>query len=271
MFLTKQAIRKIIILSAVLFGLGTLLVLLGVLSNVFDTPSNYLFVFGGFEYLFCGFYIFTGRYSEGKAKLINSATKLIRNELKPAEFLMEYNAIRFSNDLVVNKPDFDVLQRVATAYDLLDDEENALLTVEQMIATSKGKKKNRAYLLKASLLYSNGKTEEAEALFFEVQKQKLDVISKSLCDTILKGDRALALGDYKTAEAYFLKSLTQSFPKADKLMTLIYYHKLGEIYEKTKEPQKALYYYQYCIENGGATAIRRNAAESIARLSNPAV
>lgn len=270
MLLTKQAGRKIIIRSAVLFGLGTLLIILGVLSNLFGTPSNYLFVLAGVEYLFSVFCILIGRYSEGKAKLINLATKLIRNELKPARFLMEYNAIRFSKDLVVNKPDFDILQSVATAYDLLDDEQNALLTVEQMIATTDGKKKNRAYLLKSSLLYSNGKTEEAEKLFFWVQKQKLDVISKALCDNILKGDRAIAVGDYKTAEAYFLNSLTKSFPKPDKLMNLIYCHKLGEIYEKTGEREKAVYYYQYCVMNGGETMIRRDAAEAIGRLTGTA-
>lgn len=271
MFLTKQAIRKIIILSAVLFGLGTLLLVIGVLEALFTEPSPFLFVLAGVEFFIGVFNIFTARYSEGKGKLLNSANKLIRVELKPAEFLMEYNALRFSKDLVVNKPSFEILQMAALAYDLLDDEGNALLAAEQMVNVSKGKKKNRALLYKASLLYSAGKTEEAEALFFEVQKQKLDILSKAFADAVLKGNRSLAFGDYKTAEAFYLDTLAKSFPKPDRLSIVSCHYKLGEIYEKSGESQKALYYYQYCIENGGATAIRRNAAESIARLSNPAV
>lgn len=47
-------------------------------------------------------------------------------------------------------------------------------------------KKAFANLFKVSLLFSYDKKEEAEALFNKTQKQKLDIISKSLIDGILK-------------------------------------------------------------------------------------
>ena len=75
--------------------------------------------------------------------------------------------------MVIKKPSVDVLRVALVAYDLLDDRENALATVDEIIDIASNKKKNLPKLLKASLLFSYGQTQEAEALFNEIQKQKL--------------------------------------------------------------------------------------------------
>ncbi len=127
-------------------------------------------------------------------------------------------------------------------------------------------KKARAKLLKASLLYSYDKNEEAEAIFLEAQNSKLDLLSNALKDNILKSDRAMAMGDYRTVEAYCIKALEQSFPKLDNLNKLILHFKLGEVYKKLGERDRAIENYRYCAENGGETAIRYEASVAMENL-----
>ena len=112
-------------------------------------------------------------------------------------------------------------------------------------------------------MFSNGKKEEAEALFQEVQKSKLGLIGISLADTILKTDRAMAMGDYNTVENYALAILARSFPKPDNLTKLVIHHLLGKAYQKTQDIEKAIFHYQYCVEFGGETAIRSKAKMAI--------
>lgn len=87
-----------------------------------------------------------------------------------------------------------------------------------------------------------------------------------MVDSILKSDRAMILGDYKTVELYNLELLERSFPKLDNLGKLIVNYKLGEVYEKQGEIKKALARYEYCAENGGDTAIKTSASREIENL-----
>lgn len=249
------------------FLLGSISIALWVIFNSMGIYENFLLILGIIVYLFCVLIIFWGRYAEGKGKLINLGNKLVRNELKPSEFLNEYETLLNSNDLIVKKPSIEVLQLVAVAYDSLNDREKALATVEEMIDIATEKKKAFANLFKTSFLFSYDKKEEAETLFNEMQYQKLDIISKSLVDGILKSDRAMAMGDYKTVEMYNLSMLQRTFPKLDNLGKLVVHYKLGEVYEKLQEKDKAITYYRYCVDFGGETAIKTSAIEKLQHIN----
>ena len=99
-----------------------------------------------------------------------------------------------------------------------------------------------------------------------MQEQKLDAVSKLMVDSILKSDRAKAMGDYKTVELYNLNLLERSFPKLDNLGSLIVNYTLGEVYEKLGESKKSLARYEYCAANGGDTAIKTAAKKAIDSL-----
>ena len=249
------------------FALGSVNIGLGIFFENIGIESKLLLWLGIICFLLCIFFALWGRYAEGKGKLINLGHKLVYKELKPAEFIKEYELLKNSQDLVVNKPSIEVLHLIAVAYDSLDDKENALMTVEEMTAIASKKKKAYVSLIKASFLFSYGKTEEAEILFTETQKFKLDIMCNALVNAILKCDRALALGDYKVAETYNLQMLERKFPKLDNLGKLIIHYKLGEIYEHLEKKDKAFSYFEYCANYGGETAIKTSAEEKLRCLN----
>lgn len=263
MFLTKKSFRKILVITVCYFLLSSISIVTWAIFNSMEIHEYFLLILGILAYLLCGLMAFVGRYAEGKGKLIKLGNKLVRNELKPAEFLNEYAILRNSNDLILAKPSIEVLQLVAAAYDSLDQGENALATVDEMISVASEKKKAFAKLFKVSLMFSHGQNEEAEALFNETQKQKLDIISTGFVDGILKNDRAMVMGDYKTVEMYNSSMLQQTFPRLDPLGKLVVHYRLGEVYEKLQEPDKASAYYRYCAEFGGETAIKTAAVKKL--------
>ena len=73
----------------------------------------------------------------------------------------------------------------------------------------------------------------------------------------------MAMGDYKTVEAYNLNALQRSFPKLDNLGKLVVHYKLAEVYEKLEEKNKSIIHYQYCADFGGETAIKTSATEKL--------
>ena len=267
MFLTKKSFRKILIMAMCYFILGSICITFAILFTNVGIDSTFHFALGVIVYVLNILIIFWGGYAEGKGKLINLGNKLVRNELKPAEFIKHYELLKNSDDLIIKKPDIDVLQLVAIAYDSLDDREKALATVDEMSVVASHKRKAFANLFKASLLFSYDKKEDAEVIFNEMQKQKLDIISVGLVDAILKSDRAMAIGDYKTVETYNLKMLERSFPKLDNLGKLVVHYKLGEVYEKLEENSKAITYYQYCANFVGETAIKTSAVEKLQHMN----
>ena len=267
MFLTKKSFRKILIMAICYFLLGSISIVSWAVFNSMGIKENFLLILRIILYLLCPLIIFWGRYAEGKGKLINLGNKLVRNDLKPSEFLNEYETLKNSNDLIIKKPSIEVLQLVAVAYDSLDDREKALETVDEMISVASENKKAFANLFKTSFLFSYNKKEKAEMIFDEMQKQKLDIISKSLVDGILKSDRAMAMGDYKTVEMYNLSMLQRTFPKLDNLGKLVVHYKLGEVYEKWQETDKAITYYRYCVDFGGETAIKTSAIEKLQHMN----
>ncbi len=265
MFLTKKGFWKIVIMAVCYFAIGSFCIVAGIILAALDADANFLFVLGAICYGFCPIIIACGRYAEGKGKLINLGNKLVRNELKPNEFIKEYQRLKDSTELVVNKPGIEILQLVALSYDCLDDKENCLSTVDEMIAVA-GKKKMLAKLIKCSFLFSYDMTDEAETIFTEARASKQNFICQALMDAIFKSDRAMAMGDYKTVEAYNSKMLSQTFPKLDNLSKLTLHYKLGEVYEKLQNHEKASTYYKYCIDNGGETAIKESAKSALDRL-----
>ncbi len=266
MFLSKKSFRKILIITISYFLIAAIGIVIATLLHNLGGNATFFFVFFGIIFALGFLFLWVGLYSEGTGKMITMGTKLVRTELKPAEFIRQYEILKNSNDLVIKKPSFDVLSLVLLAHDSLDNQEAALATADEMIAIAKNKKKSRAMLLKISLLFSNGKKEEAEALFQTVQKGKLDLIGIALADAILKSDRAMAMGDYKTVENYTLAMLARSFPKPDNLTKLVAHHLLGKAYQKTQDIEKAIYHYQYCVEFGGETALKSTAEVAIETL-----
>ena len=267
MFLTKKAFWKILIMALCYIFLGSVFVALSfVYSVVYSTSDTVFFVMGVLMYILCPLIALLGYYSEAKAKHVNLANKLVRNELKPAEFIKHYEQLRRSPDLMVKKPSFELLYMAVMAYDALDDREKSLLTADEMIALGE-KKRMQAQLVKASLMFSYDMKDEAEALFDSIRNQKKGLMAHALCDNILKSDRAMAMGDYKTVESYCLKALEQSFPKLDNLSKIIMNFKLGEIYRRMNETQSAVERYRYCIANGGETAIVRASARAMREIS----
>ncbi len=266
MFLTKRGFWKIVIMALCYFAIGSFCIMAGVIFGVLDAGANFLFVLGAFGYIFCPIIIAWGRYAEGKGKLINLGNRLVRNELKPYEFIKEYQRLKNSTDLVVNKPSIEILQLVAIAYDSLDDRENCLSIAEEMVSVASEKKKTFAKLIKCSFLFSYNMVDDAEAVFTETRTSKQNFMCQALTDAIFKSDRAMALGDYKTVEAYNLKALSQTFPKLDNLSRLMLHYKLGEVYEKLQSYENAILYYKYCIDNGGETAIKESAKSALQRI-----
>ena len=267
MFLTLKGFLKILIFAVVYFMLGSICIVISFWSTCMGISAYELLIIGIIMYFLDVLVVITGFNSEGKGKLINLGNKLVRKELKPAEFIMRYESMKESNEYIIKKPCIDVLQLVAIAYDLLDDRKNALATVDEMIAIANEKKKSFSYLFKCSFLFSYGEVEEAEFLFNEVHKQKLDLMSSSLADAILKGDRAMAMGDYKTVEIHKLKMLESTFPKPDNLGKLSIHYTLGEVYEKLQDKDNAITHYQYCVDFGGETGIRKSAIEKLEHIS----
>ncbi len=265
MLLTKKSLVKILIMAVCYFILGSVCFALGALMITLGINGVFLLWLGAIVYVLDVLIVFWGRYAEGKGRLINLGNRLVRNELRPAEFINEYENLR-SEALVVNKPEMELLQMVAVAYDCLDDREHCLATIEEMIAVARPKKKAFAALIKASFLFSYVKTEEAEKIFSETQKLKLDFMSNALADAIMKGDRAMAMGDYRVVEAYCLRALEQTFPKPDNLTKLSFHYKLGEVYEKLEDNEKAISYYRYCVDYGGETAFVMSSRAAIERL-----
>ena len=267
MFLTKKQIWKIAIIATCYFILGSVFLMLATLLRMIGDNSAALFILGGAVYALCPPVILSGIYSEGKGKLVNLGNKLVRNELRPAEFITQYKNLKNSTELVTCKPSIEALHLLIIAYDSLDDSENSLAVADEMIAIASEKKKTFAKLIKTSLLFSSGRIEEAEALFNEARNSKLNFLSIAMTDAILKSDRAMAMGDYQTVEFYNLKLLTQTFPKLDNLSKLIVNFQLGKVYDKMGNYEKAVPYYQYCVNFGGETAIRSTAKSALEKAN----
>lgn len=266
MFLFKKGLAKVLIMVICYIALGSFSIASWIFFRLLGSESALMLILGVATYLTCALIALWGLYAEGKGKLLNTAQKLVRVELRPAEFIKQYEALRNSSELIINKPSFEVLQMLAIAYDTLDDRESCLATVKEMIAVAPDKKKDQAELFYISILFSYEKKEEAERLFNDLQLRKLDAVSRMMVDSILKSDRAMVMGDYKTVELYNLQLLERSFPKLDNLGKLIVNYKLGEVYEKLGETEKALARYEYCAANGGETAIRTAASRAIEKF-----
>lgn len=265
-FLTKKAFWKILIMAIGYFVVGSFCVAAGAVLAFLGAGSKLLFVLGGICYALCPLFAVMGLYAEGKGKLIALGNKLVRNELKPAAFIREYEQLRHTAGLVWNKPSIEVLQLVSVAYDSLHDRENCLSVMDERIAATSEKKKIYAKLIKSSILFSYGRVEEAEALFAEACTAKQDFMCRALVDSILKGDRAVAMGEYKTAEMHCLNLLARTTPKLDNLGRLVIHFQLGEVYEKLQSNEQAIPYYQYCVDHGGETAIKEAARSALERV-----
>lgn len=266
MFLTKMGLIKAIIVLVIYVVLGIFLLDLSFECYSLGIEFSDSLCVGIIAFVFGVIFFFWVMGYEGKGKLINSGNKILRKELKPAEFLKRYENAKNLKNLVINKPSVDVLTFVIAAYTTLNDTEKAFAAIDEMIEVAKEKNKVFAKLYKVSLLFSCGRKEEAEELFNQVQNQKMDAKSEFFADAILKSDRAVCMGDYKTAKVYYLKSLERKFPKLDNLGKLSTHYSLGEVYMALGEKEKAAEHYGYCAENGGETAMRNDAIDKIAKI-----
>ena len=267
MFLTKKALKKIKLLVGVYCGLGAFCLIMSIVFVCLNMEIKFLIILGVLA-LFLGF-VFNkfGRYAEGKGKLLNLGNKLVLHQLRPAEFVRLYEQARDCPDNVVSEPDFDVLKMLVTAYDAMGEVDLMLEVIEQMLSSFDGSKQAQAKLLKSSVLFDMGKIEEAEKLYSEVLNSKMDFITKSILDDVMKTERAIALEDFTTAEAKLKASL--EIPRYNKipLMTLYLRMDLGKVYCKTNRFDEAKDCLKYCIENSGETNIK-SSAENMMREYN---
>ena len=267
MFLTKKARRKLMFFAVVFFLLGTYSIGLGYFSAAIGLDTGFLIVPGIAMYCVGIISTVAGYYREAKKALLLEGISLVRDKLKPAEFIDKYLTRRYYEPLVVNKPGFELLYTAVVAFDTLNDRENSLKAVDELITVAPPKKKTLALLAKASLLYSYNQTAAAERIYNECLATKLNTACREFADAVGKNDRAKALGDYRTVEAYNLNLLDRTVPKQDNLSKLVIHHTLGEVYELMGEKKNALEHYRYCVDNCGETAMRITAAEAIQRLT----
>lgn len=263
MFLTRKSLKKIRLLTGAYYILGVFCFLMSGVFALLGEISWFLVAFGIVCLLLGVVFRAVGRYAEGKGILLNSGNKLVLQQLRPAEFIRLYEEKRDSSENVIAKPDFDVLRLVATAYDALGDTEHELETLDEMLSIASEKKKSSAVLLKAAVLFSIGKIEEADRLFSQVQNTKMDLVTKMMSDMILKSDRAMAIGDYATAEIYFKQMLAKTFPKNTSLSLLYDHFGLAKIYKRTERFDEAKFHCNYCVENGGETSIQAEAVNML--------
>lgn len=266
MFLTRKDLTKIRILTGLYIGLGTVSFIFYFLFSLEGISAELFVLLGILSFVLSILSFVSGRYGEGTAKLLKNGNKLVYKQLRPAEFIKQYEAKRYSPENIVSKPDFNVLSLVVLAYDILGDTEQKLITLEELIATAPEKKKNIAKLHKAAVLFDLGNTEEADRIFSEVQSGKMNAIAKAVADTVLKTDRAMALGDYKTAETYNRQLLARSFPKQSPLSLLVINFNLAKICLNTGRADEAKTYYLYCAEHGGETAVKTEAEQILETL-----
>lgn len=260
MFLTKKSLIKIWLLVGADLLIAAFAFLAAIVFALQEIEYLTLVVIGCLCLVLALLSYQSGRYAEGKGKLIAKANKLILQKLKPAEFILLYEEALHNPDNQVSRPDSDVLQLLLTAYDSLGDTEKAFETVEQLLAIAPEKKRNIAKLLKSALLFSASRFDEAESIYREVINENMDIITKNLADTVMKTDRAMFLGDYTTAESYYRQTLTQKYCPATPLYKLSAHYSLAKICYKTDRQEEAEEHRKYCIENGGETGLQRTAA-----------
>ena len=261
MFLNKKALTKIWLLVGAYLVLASFCFLTAIVFAIFELGYTGHIILGCLCLVLAPLSYKIGRYAEGKGKLINKGNQLVSHQLRPAEFIHLYEEKRNDPSNVVSKPDYDVLQLLLTAYDVLGDCASAMETIEQMITIAPAKKINIAKLLKVSLLFDAGRFDEAEGIYRDVLSKNLDMMSKALADAVMKSDRALALGDDTTAESFFRQSLTQKFPKPTPLSTLSAHYHLAGICYRTNRIEEAEEHRNYCIQKGGETVIQQKAAK----------
>lgn len=262
MLFTYKSFWRIFAMCIVYFFLGSISLALSVAFS-FGTPDLTLFWLGISLYALIPIFAFWLRSAEGKGKPLALGYRLLRRDMRPAAFLAEYEALKNAPDLMICRPSTDLLQMVAVAESMLGHTDRALATVEEMIATAPKKKLTYAKMVKVSFLFVAGKIEEAEALLFTLRTGKLDILSQTLASAILEGDRAMAIGDYKTVEASRLRQLDSRFPKLDNLGRLAVHYDLAEIYMKMGNTESATLHYRFCAENGGETVLRENAIAAL--------
>ena len=266
MLLTKKGLWKIIFAVICFFVTGSFCLFFGFVFVKMELDAKPLFILSALSYVNCPLVALWGLYAEGKGKYLDTGNRLLQREVRPTEFIRQYNDLKNSPELVINKPSIQLLQLVAISYDVMDDEENGLATLEEMISAANEKKKAYVMLIKVSFLYSYGRIGEADKLWCEIGTMKLNSFCRMLMDSVFKSDRAMAMGDYKTVEAYCLRVLSAVYPKHNNLSKLIHHYKLGEVYEKMQDTQRAAEHYRYCARYGSETAIRANAEAALERI-----
>jgi len=259
MFITKKALRRMKIMVGIFLGIGVFFLLIAGLFACLDIEYTQVLVLAVVECLLALLFFWASRHSEGKGQLINKGNKLVLYDLRPADFVRLYEEKRDCPDNVIAKPDFDVLHMLLLAYDALGDEARVLDTLEQMDAIAPIERKNYVKVLKSSTLFEQGKIEAAQVLYDEVLHGKMDFVTKTAMDSLTKCVRAIAIGEYDTAENYLTENLAVKSPKGTPLSVLVKKFHLAKIYCMTQQTDKAKIYLNYCIENGGETGIKAEA------------
>ena len=265
MLLTKKDRLKAILLGVIYFLLA---VIIDFISSFFTYLSGdrVLVVCEVILAVMCPLSIISCLWAYGN-KILTRATKLVYNELRPGQFIEEYDALRNSPNLVVNKPSQSVFQLVAYAYYLMGEREKCLETYDEMIKTANAKKRPYATLLKVSAMYEYGMCDEAEKLFLETQRGKLTLVQVGLVNNVIKHERAMVRGDYNIAESSMHEIIGRDFPKPNNSELLVCHWRLAKIHMEKDEIDLAIPHLDYCATSGGETAIRTEAMKKLSELT----
>lgn len=270
MFLERRAFKRILITAICFVATAQTLAVLKILFIQNEKIENFIPTVVGCI-VFVGVYVvYRMVINNGFVKWGRMAVKLVLDEKKPAEFLSLYERLTTSDEFIIKKEGAGIFRFVQMSHNVLGECEKCLEASDKLISLSNKKQKAWAYLIKVGCLYDMGDDEKAEALYNHAKTLKSDYYAANLFDCLNKTERARRQGDYKTAEQYFLKVLEQNYPKPSAIETLIANYNLGEIYEQTNEKEKAIFHYNYCIENCGETIFGEKAKQGIERLQQEA-
>lgn len=269
MFLERRAFKRILI-TAICFvaTVQSFPILKLFIQN--EKIINLIPTVGGAILLIGAYLVYRMVINDGLVKWGRMGSKLIHDEKKPSEFLKLYERLTTSDEFIIKKERLEIFQFVQMSHNVLGEGEKCLEASDKLISLSNKKQKAWAYLMKVGCLYDMGEDEKAEALFNYAKTLKFNYAAASLYDALNKSERSRRQGDYKTAEQYWIKILEQNYPKLSAIDILIANYNLGEIYEQTNEKEKAIFHYNYCIENCGETIFGEKARQGIERLQQEA-
>ena len=260
MFLSRSSLIKTVFIASVLLLIGAVLLIAAYFISKGDMDSAPTVTAGIVMICLSALSAVIGVYADGISKPFAEATRLVRKDLLPKQFIEIYkNAIKGDGYAVV-RPRFDTLELLYTAYDLLDDKRGRAAAIVEMKTKLKPSYKPKTAVYAADAEYKNGNIEEGDRLLSYAEKHDASATVAAMADAVRKSSGAAAKGDAATEERYYTGLLSASgLFKADNAAQLIAHYRLYQICNESGRDDEAKEHLKYCAEYGGHTAISKAA------------